>query len=152
MALAAEPPEPRFAVVTLLGEGSHGTTFLARDLSARGDHVALTVLRARDDASSILARFDRARSALLTLRHPSISRIVDLGCNDDGRVYVATEFVPGVSHLALRPSKVRFTRSDERRVAKVLDFGLAAVIDDAHGTTADDLDAVARLLEILESK
>jgi serine/threonine-protein kinase len=182
LAITTVPVDP-YRIVTALGEGTHGVTFLAQETSARGDHVALTVLHPRPDESSIVARFHQARAALSALRHPGISRILHMGRNEEGRVYLATEFVPGtplasvvaeplardervaigrqlcdafqaahavdVLHLALRLSKVRVTRSEGLRLAKVLDFGLAAVIDEAQGTVSDDVAALTTLLRSL---
>lgn len=181
---ADRPIARAYRIVTVLGEGTHGVTFLAQEMSARGDHVALTVLHPRTDGAPILARFHQARSALSSLHHQNISRVLDVGRNDEGRVYVATEFVPGtplasvmaepltrdervalgrqlcdaiqaahavhVLHLALSVSKVRVTRSEGRRIAKILDFGLAAVIDDTRGTAADDVAALTVLLQALQ--
>jgi serine/threonine protein kinase len=181
---ADRPIARAYRIVTLLGEGTHGMTFLAQETSVRGDHVALTVLHPRTDDSSILARFHQARPALSSLQHPHISRVLDVGRNDDGRVYVATEFVPGtpfssvtaepltreervaigwqlcdavqaahaahVLHLALSAAKVRMTKSEGRRIAKILDFGLAAVIDDTRGAASDDVAALTVLLRALQ--
>lgn len=78
LALADPGPvlESPFRVVTLLGRGAHGTTYLAeQDDEPR--YVALKVLDT-SGAADPRGRLASIRSALLACRHPSIVRIVDV--------------------------------------------------------------------------
>ena len=81
-----------FQLVRLLGQGSFGTVWLADDMRL-GRQVALKVADEQNrDVSSLL---HEARSAA-ELRHPNIITVHDVG-EDDGRVYIASEFIDGMN-------------------------------------------------------
>jgi len=173
-----------YRVLTVLGEGPRGVTFLAQERSVRAGFVALKLLPARPEAKPIVQRYVAARERLSSLRHPNISCILDVGLNDGGQVYVATQFVAGtplplvmsrslesdersalarqlceafhaahslgVFHLCLSAASVRVTRAHGEQVLKVIDFGVATLIDAAPGGAADDVAALARLLRTMK--
>ncbi|MCC6646191.1 MAG: protein kinase [Polyangiaceae bacterium] len=87
-ALVAE----RFEVGAQAGAGGMGAVFRARD-RATGEQIALKVLtpRARADAE----RFLREATTLAALSHPSIVRYVAHGLDEDGRPYLAMEWLDG---------------------------------------------------------
>lgn len=93
--LAGERIGP-FAVVRLLGRGGMGSVYLAR--RAEGDfaqEVALKVLRRGIDTEDVLARFRAERRILAGLHHPNIATLIDGGATEDGRPWLAMEYVEG---------------------------------------------------------
>lgn len=81
-----------FQLVRLLGQGSFGTVWLADDMRL-GRQVALKVADEQNrDVSSLL----HEAQAAAELRHPNIITVHDVG-DDDGRVYIASEFIDGMN-------------------------------------------------------
>ena len=81
-----------------LGVGGFGEVWLATqesDLLKR--RVAIKVLKAGMDSTSVLERFELERKVLSTLNHPSISRLYGGGVTEDGRSYFIMEFVEGLT-------------------------------------------------------
>jgi eukaryotic-like serine/threonine-protein kinase len=81
----------------LAGRGGFASVYRARH-RANGAPAALKIL-ARDlrASGSILRRFVREAEAIRSLRHPDIVEIGDCGALDDGRPYVAMEWLDGAS-------------------------------------------------------
>ena len=87
----------RYQIVRLLGEGSFGSVYLARD----GDldrYVAIKVptTRALAMPGQLEALLAEARLAA-GLRHPAIVGVYDVGRDDDGTVYIVLEYVEGTT-------------------------------------------------------
>ena len=81
-----------------LGVGGFGEVWLATqesDLLKR--RVAIKLLKAGMDSTSVLERFELERKVLSTLNHPSISRLYGGGVTEDGRSYFIMEFVEGLT-------------------------------------------------------
>ncbi|MEP7010862.1 MAG: serine/threonine-protein kinase [Acidobacteriota bacterium] len=77
-----------------LGRGGTSTVYLAR---SEGGPVALKLLdRDRLDGRSVVAQFEAERRALSALDHPDIARLLDVGLAEDGRPYVALEWIDGL--------------------------------------------------------
>ena len=81
-----------------IGRGGMGTVYRAR----RDDHlyqrqVALKLVKRGMDSDEILRRFRYERQILAGLEHPHIARLYDGGMHDDGRPYLAMEYVDGVT-------------------------------------------------------
>jgi len=85
-----------YEIKSTLGVGGMGEVYRARDTRLDRD-VALKVLR-EDFGSTfeLRARFEREARAVATLSHPNIVAVYDFGV-DDGRQYIAHEFVDGES-------------------------------------------------------
>lgn len=85
-----------WTLLSLLGEGGMGRVYLA---SRKGEgyeqRVALKILRIGQDSVEAHARFRRERAVLARLSHPAIAAFVDGGWTEDGRPYVAMEYVEG---------------------------------------------------------
>ncbi|MDB4981006.1 MAG: serine/threonine protein kinase, partial [Myxococcales bacterium] len=81
--------DDRFEARARLGRGGSGTTFTARD-RLRGDECVVKVF----EAASGQAAANEFRE-LVTLGHPSIVRVRDVGRAADGRVFIASELVAG---------------------------------------------------------
>ncbi|MDX6467752.1 MAG: eukaryotic-like serine/threonine-protein kinase [Gaiellaceae bacterium] len=85
----------RYRVERPLGHGAMSTVDLALDLQLDRE-VALKRLAenlARDD--DLRARFQREARLAARLAHPNVVRIYDVGEDDDGRPFIAMEYVEG---------------------------------------------------------
>ncbi|MBV6413655.1 MAG: protein kinase [Xanthomonadales bacterium] len=84
-----------FAIDERLGEGGNGVVYRAHRVGEYAQTVAIKLLRgARMDAAGA-RRLEHERDILAQLDHPGIVRLVDAGVADDGRPYLALEFVAG---------------------------------------------------------
>lgn len=81
-----------------LGRGGTSTVYLARREGAPGEEAVALKLLDRDgpDSQHVIARFEAERRALSALDHPDIARLLDVGLAEDGRPYVALEWVNGL--------------------------------------------------------
>lgn len=85
----------RYVIVDLLGGGGMAVVFLARD-RVLTRNVALKILReehAQDE--EIVERFRREAISAASLSHRNIVSIYDRGETEDGRYYIAMEYVCG---------------------------------------------------------
>ena len=94
---AAVAAPVRYRIVRKLGAGGMGVVYLAaRNDSDLGQQIALKLLNATAGSSSeLVERFGRERRMLATLEHPGIARLIDGGLLDDGRPFLAMEYVEG---------------------------------------------------------
>jgi serine/threonine-protein kinase len=84
-----------YRILRKLGKGGMGEVFLGEDTKQHNRKVALKVLPpelTRDE--SRLRRFKQEARAILTLNHPNILTIFEIGQTDSGH-YIATEFIEG---------------------------------------------------------
>lgn len=117
----------RFTPERVLGEGSYGVVYLAREV-AGGRPVALKVLSSSAGDESA-ARFSQEAQVLATLDHPGIVRLVAWG-SGGARLWLAMEYVEGET---LRERLERTgAESDPARVAALL-APVGAALDFAHG-------------------
>ncbi|HVJ16854.1 MAG TPA: protein kinase [Polyangiaceae bacterium] len=87
----------RYHVTSVLGEGGMGVVYLAEQRMGDGVRkVAIKTLH-RDLSSdpSLVARFQRECSTVVSLEHPNTIRLYDFGATADGTLYMAMEFVAG---------------------------------------------------------
>jgi serine/threonine-protein kinase len=85
----------RYRIVRKLGEGAMGAVYLGEHLRI-GRRDAIKVLRESlaGDAEA-LARFGRGVRNVSLIQHPNVCTVYDFGDTDDGRRYLAMEYVPG---------------------------------------------------------
>jgi serine/threonine protein kinase len=87
----------RYLLSGLLGAGGMAEVFLAHDQILDRD-LALKVLKehyAKDER--FVGRFWREAQSAAALNHPNVVQIYDQGRAEDGRYYIAMEYVPGGS-------------------------------------------------------
>ncbi len=81
-----------------LGRGGMGAVYLARRADGQFEQeVALKVVKRGMDTDDILRRFRHERQILAALHHPHIAPLHDGGVTDDGRPFLAMEYVDGQS-------------------------------------------------------
>lgn len=85
----------RYEVLRALGFGANGDVYLARQRQPVERDVAIKVLRPSQVRPSTVERMAREAKALAALSHPNIAMVFEAGQTDDGRPFIATEFVAG---------------------------------------------------------
>ena len=85
-----------YRILERIGRGGMGTVYRAeREHAEFRQQVAIKVLRRGLDSDDILSRFLRERRILASLSHPNLTRLIDGGRTEDGRPWLAMEFVEG---------------------------------------------------------
>jgi serine/threonine protein kinase/tetratricopeptide (TPR) repeat protein len=115
-----------YRILEKLGAGGMGVVYLAEDMKL-GRKVAIKVLSHEYTTNKDrLHRFEQEAAAASNLNHPNILTIHEVG-NDDGRHYIATEYIDG---LTLR----RKLAESQLQTIEVLDIALqvASALEEAH--------------------
>lgn len=126
----------RYELVAEVARGAMGDVYEAFDRSAE-TRVAVKVLRAEylsDDA--MRRRFRREGSVLKSLDHPAIVRLLELGVDEHGQVFLVTEYVDGQS-LAKRLERGRLSLDEADVLVEALCGALGAAHE--HGVLHGDL-------------
>ncbi|HEY0364823.1 MAG TPA: serine/threonine-protein kinase, partial [Pyrinomonadaceae bacterium] len=106
-----------YQIVNLIGEGGMGEVYLATD-TVLGRRIALKVLPAfvsKDPER--LRRFTQEARAASRLSHPNVCVVHEIGATDDGRPFIAMEYVEG---MTLRER----IRSQGMKLGDVLDIAI----------------------------
>jgi eukaryotic-like serine/threonine-protein kinase len=136
--LAAEPAESlvgqwigHYEIVSPLGEGGMGEVYLAKD-TRLGRKIALKLLPADlTEDEERLRRFRQEAQAAATLNHPNVCMIHEVGATENGRPFIAMEYIDGVTlrwHMARTPMKIREALDIAGQVASALAGAHAAGI------------------------
>jgi serine/threonine-protein kinase len=126
----------RYELVAEVARGAMGDVFEAFD-SAEGKRAAVKVLRAEYlTDESMRRRFRREGAVLKALDHPAIVRLLELGIEDNGVVFLVTEYVEGET-LAERLSTRLLSLPEADALVTALCDGLDAVHQ--HGVLHGDL-------------
>ena len=126
----------RYELVAELAQGAMGDVFEALD-RVDGSKVAVKVLRAEYLADeSMRRRFRREGAVLKALGHPAIVRLLELGIDELGLVYLVTEYVEGET-LAARLSTGPVHIEEADALVDALSDGLSAAHE--HGVLHGDL-------------
>ena len=115
-----------YRILERLGAGGMGEVYLAEDLKL-GRKVAIKVLSEEYTTSrDRLSRFELEACAASALNHPNILTIYEVG-DDDGRHYIATEYIDGTT---LR----RKLAADHLETRQLLDIAVqvASALEEAH--------------------
>jgi serine/threonine protein kinase/tetratricopeptide (TPR) repeat protein len=115
-----------YRILEKLGAGGMGVVYLAEDLKL-GRKVAIKILSHEFTTNKDrLSRFEQEASAASNLNHPNILTIHEVGV-DDGRHYIATEFIDGVT---LR----RKIAAQRLEIPEILDVAVqvASALEEAH--------------------
>jgi hypothetical protein len=136
-ALSADSESCPYHIVAPIAESRSGTTYLAQPMRGRGI-VALKIFAARDDTEEAIARYERFKPALGHVQHGSVARLVDAGLTDEGRLYLASQFVPGWQLNAIdehtsigRDERVEIARQLTSAIGAIHAAGLAHLAVDA---------------------
>jgi serine/threonine protein kinase/tetratricopeptide (TPR) repeat protein len=115
-----------YRILEKLGAGGMGVVYLAEDMKL-GRKVAIKILSQEYTTNKDrLSRFEQEASAASNLNHPNILTIHEVG-NDDGRHYIATEYIDGVT---LR----RKLAASQIETPEILDIAIqvACALEEAH--------------------
>jgi serine/threonine protein kinase len=87
----------KYEILTILGSGGMGVVYKCRQL-VTGETYAIKLLHAHLSLDGqALRRFELEATAASRIVHPNAISIVDIGNALDGRPYLVTEFVDGIS-------------------------------------------------------
>jgi serine/threonine-protein kinase len=126
----------RYELVAEVAHGAMGDVFEAFD-RVEGSKAAVKVLRAEYlSDESMRRRFRREGAVLKALDHPAIVRLLELGIDDDGVVFLVTEYVDGET-LAERLSRGSLRIGEVDTLIDALCGGLGAAHQ--HGVLHGDL-------------
>jgi len=85
-----------YRVIEELGTGGMGSVWLAERSDGKPRRRVALKLPRMMWASDLSERMERERDILGSLEHPNIARLYDAGLDDQGRPYLAIEYVEGV--------------------------------------------------------
>ena len=115
-----------YRIVEKLGAGGMGEVYLAEDMKL-GRKVAIKILSEEYTTNrDRLHRFEQEACAASALNHPNILTIHEVG-NDDGRHYIATEYIDGVT---LR-RKIGGAQLEAREILDIA-VQVASALEEAH--------------------
>src|SRR5258705_867637 len=114
-----------YQILAPIGEGGMGEVYLAKD-SILGRRVALKVLPeyvGKDPDR--LKRFKQEARSASTLNHPNVCVIHEIGETDDGRPFIAMEYIEGVT-LRQRMNEHAMKLGDALKIATEVADALTA--------------------------
>ncbi|MBL8915801.1 MAG: protein kinase [Archangium sp.] len=116
----------KYRIISRIGSGGMGLVFLAERLGV-GNKVALKFLDPEpNDDDTRIQRFLREAKVGLEVQHPGAAQVLDLGRDEEMRLYLAFELVEGedLRELIKREGRLRFGEAREiaLQVAQVLAF------------------------------
>ncbi len=118
----------RYRILSRLGSGGMGLVFLAQPLAGGAD-VALKFLDPESDDEARLERFLTEAKVAVTMQHPNAAQVYDLGRDDEGRLFIVFEVVPGEDLRDLLKREGRLTWRDARDIVLQIASALAYAHD-----------------------
>jgi two-component sensor histidine kinase len=94
-----EPPKRYvgpYEILDEIGTGSMATVYLAQEPEPLGRRVALKLHRGPLPGRWETLRFRAEQQALERLHHPAIAQVYEARTSEDGDLYIAMEYVPGL--------------------------------------------------------
>ena len=124
-ALSMEDESCPYQVLTPIGADPSAVTYLAQAPTRALGYVALKVWEPRDDMDEVLSRYQDWKAPLARIRHPSIAKLLGVGLTEEGRLYVASEYVAGWPLNAIG-SHTSMGMSGQIEIARQITEALAA--------------------------
>lgn len=121
---SGEPIRGKYRLLRLLGKGSFGPVYLAKDVYLARD-VAIKIVSATED-SAAAERLKREFSVLSRINHPNIVRVYDFGILEDGNVFLVSEYIEGQSLNQILNAKEVLSQRDALVICKAIADGLSA--------------------------
>jgi serine/threonine protein kinase len=88
----------RYEIKERIGIGAAGVVYRAGQTRVHGRDVAIKILNFSAAANSVsVRRFEQEARIIAELRHPNTLKLIDFGRSEDGRLFLVTEFLEGVS-------------------------------------------------------
>lgn len=115
----------RFEIAERVGQGAMGEVHRAID-TRDGSTVALKILRQTSDDSDARERFVREARMMARISSPHVARYIDHGALDDGRLYLAVEWLEGVD-LSRRHRMRQLTPHEALDAVRQAALGVAAI-------------------------
>jgi eukaryotic-like serine/threonine-protein kinase len=85
-----------YRLIAELGAGGMGAVYLADQQHPVRRQVALKLIHHGMQSPDLARRFQSEGELLARMNHPNIAQVLDIGASEDGRLYFAMEYVPGV--------------------------------------------------------
>jgi serine/threonine-protein kinase len=89
--------DERFRIIDVLGIGGYSVVYKAQDIETPRAVALKMIHQHLATQSEAVARFQREISTSRGLDHPNIARIFHAGATDKGQLYLAMEFLSGVT-------------------------------------------------------
>jgi len=86
-----------FHILSALGSGGMGAVYLAEQREPLRRQVAVKLIRGGLYDRRLLKRFRAEAQAMARLEHANVARVYEAGSTEDGRPFIAMEYVPGES-------------------------------------------------------
>ncbi len=126
----------RYRIAGLLGRGGMGEVYRADDLKLRRAVALKFLAQSRAGDPAWLARFHNEVRLSLTITHPNICRVYDIG-EAEGEVFISMEYIDGENLASLLRRIGRLPREKAVQIVRQTCFGLAAA--HRHGILHRDL-------------
>ncbi len=126
----------RYELVSLLGEGTFGVVWKARDVKFQtARFVALKLLRPElAHRAEIVARFEGEAEVLAKLRHPNVISVLDRGQCELGP-YIAVEYIDGQSLADWLDDQQRAGKSPDLAMVRDMFLQICAGVEAAHSVS-----------------
>jgi eukaryotic-like serine/threonine-protein kinase len=86
-----------FHILSALGSGGMGAVYLAEQREPLRRQVAVKLIRGGLYDKRLIKRFQSEAQAMARLEHANVARVYEAGTTEDGRPFIAMEYVPGQS-------------------------------------------------------
>ena len=91
------PFEQRYEILSSIGNGGMGEVFLAKDNLLKRKIALKLIHKQLSTSTSVKQCFNREARAFSLLHHPNIIEIYDFGITQSEQIYIATEYINGIS-------------------------------------------------------